>query len=35
LVEDVLRQGAAKARAEALATMKLVRTVAGFGAQPV
>jgi tryptophanyl-tRNA synthetase len=35
LVEDVLRQGATKARAEALATMKLVRTAAGFGAQPV
>jgi tryptophanyl-tRNA synthetase len=35
LVEDVLRRGAAKARAEALATMKLVRTAAGFGAQPV
>jgi tryptophanyl-tRNA synthetase len=33
-VEDVLRQGAAKARAEAQATMKLVRAAAGFGAQP-
>jgi tryptophanyl-tRNA synthetase len=35
IVEDVLRKGAAKARAEAQATMKLVRTAAGFGAQPV
>jgi tryptophanyl-tRNA synthetase len=34
-VEGVLRQGAAKARAEAQATMKLVREAAGFGAQPV
>ncbi len=34
-VENVLRQGAAKARAEAQATMKLVRVAAGFGAQPV
>ena len=34
-VEDVLRQGAARARAEAQATMKLVREAAGFGAQPV
>ncbi len=34
-VEGVLRQGAAKARAEAQATMKLVRAAAGFGAQPV
>jgi tryptophanyl-tRNA synthetase len=29
-VENVLQQGAAKARAEALATMKLVRAAAGF-----
>jgi tryptophanyl-tRNA synthetase len=35
LVDVVLRQGAAKARAEAQATMKLVRDAAGFGAQPV
>jgi tryptophanyl-tRNA synthetase len=35
IVEDVLRKGAAKARAEALATMKLVRVASGFGAQPV
>jgi tryptophanyl-tRNA synthetase len=35
IVEGVLRQGAAKARAEARATMKLVRTAAGFGAHPV
>jgi tryptophanyl-tRNA synthetase len=34
-VEGVLRQGAAKARAEAQATMKLVREASGFGAQPV
>jgi tryptophanyl-tRNA synthetase len=34
-VEGVLRQGAAKARAEARATMALVREAAGFGAQPV
>jgi tryptophanyl-tRNA synthetase len=33
IVEDMLRQGAAKARAEAQATMKLVRAAAGFGAQ--
>jgi tryptophanyl-tRNA synthetase len=30
VVEDVLRKGAAKARAEAQATMKLVRAAAGF-----
>jgi tryptophanyl-tRNA synthetase len=30
IVEDVLRQGAAKARSEAQATMKLARTAAGF-----
>jgi tryptophanyl-tRNA synthetase len=35
IVENVLRAGAAKARAEAQATMKLVRAAAGFGAQPV
>jgi tryptophanyl-tRNA synthetase len=34
-VEDVLRRGAAKARAEARATMKLVREAAGFLPQPV
>jgi tryptophanyl-tRNA synthetase len=34
-VEGVLRQGAAKARAEVRATMKLVREAAGFLAQPV
>jgi tryptophanyl-tRNA synthetase len=35
IVDDVLRQGAARARAEARATMKLVRTAAGFDAEPV
>ena len=30
IVEDVLQQGAAKARGEAEATMKLVRAAAGF-----
>lgn len=34
-VETVLRDGAAKARTEARATMKLAREAAGFGAQPV
>ena len=34
IVDDVLRQGAAKARAEAQATMKLVRAAAGFGVNP-
>src|SRR5437868_6218126 len=35
IVDDVLHQGAAKARAEARATMKLVRTAAGFDAEPL
>jgi tryptophanyl-tRNA synthetase len=35
IVDEVLRQGAAKARAEARATMKLVRSAAGFDPEPV
>jgi tryptophanyl-tRNA synthetase len=34
IVDDVLRLGAAKARAEARATMKLVRVAAGFAPEP-
>ena len=34
-VEDVLREGAKKARAEAVQTMELVRTAVGFAGKPV